>query len=42
MARRIQIGSGMFSGQMNPGFALLVMLPSGAFEEMEIDFHKVA
>ena len=42
MARKMQNGLGMFSGQMNQHFVFLVMLPNAAFEDPEKDFHQIA
>ena len=42
MARKMQNGSGMFSGQMNQDFVFLVMLPNAAFEDPNKDFFPIA
>ena len=42
MARKMQNGLGMFSGQMNQDFVFLVMLPNAAFKDPEKDFRQIA
>ena len=39
--KKMQNGSGMFSGQMNQDFVFLVMLPNAAFEDPEKDFRQI-